>query len=52
MLVQLPTGVIDGMDHFNFVQLDELRGKQHRMELYTFLKEDGQFPTLPRIAST
>lgn len=28
MLVQLPNGLIDGVDHFNFVEVDELRGKQ------------------------
>lgn len=28
MRVKLPNGLIDGMDHFNVVQIDELRGKQ------------------------
>lgn len=28
MLVQLPNGLIDGMDHFGFADVDELRGKQ------------------------
>lgn len=28
MLVKLPNGLVDGMDHFNMVELDELRGKQ------------------------
>jgi hypothetical protein len=28
MLVTLPTGILDGVDHFNVVELDELRGKQ------------------------
>lgn len=28
MLVKLPNGLIDGGDHFNFVSIDELKGKQ------------------------
>lgn len=28
MLVQLPNGLIDGADHFNYAEVDELRGKQ------------------------
>lgn len=28
MLVKLPNGFVDGVDHFNVVELDELRGKQ------------------------
>lgn len=28
MLVKLPNGILDGLDHFNVVELDELRGKQ------------------------
>lgn len=28
MLVTLPNGFVDGLDHFNVVEIDELRGKQ------------------------
>ena len=28
MLIQLPNGLIDGADHFNYAEVDELRGKQ------------------------
>jgi hypothetical protein len=28
MLVRLPNGLVDGADHFNVVEVDELRGKQ------------------------
>lgn len=28
MLIQLPNGLIDGTDHFNYAEVDELRGKQ------------------------
>lgn len=28
MRIKLPTGIVDGMDHFNYVEIDELRGKQ------------------------
>ena len=28
MLVKLPNGLVDGVDHFNMAELDELRGKQ------------------------
>lgn len=28
MLVQLPNGLVDGMDHFGYAEIDELRGKQ------------------------
>lgn len=28
MRIKLPNGYIDGMDHFNIIQIDELRGKQ------------------------
>src|SRR5579863_3625014 len=28
MLIQLPNGLIDGVDFFNYAEIDELRGKQ------------------------
>lgn len=28
MLIQLPNGLLDGQDHFNYAEIDELRGKQ------------------------
>jgi hypothetical protein len=28
MLIQLPNGLMDGVDHFNYADVDELRGKQ------------------------
>lgn len=28
MLIKLPNGLLDGQDHFNYAEIDELRGKQ------------------------
>ena len=48
MLIELPNGILEGADHFNYVELDELRGKQQNYLIDRELVE-GNIGHIPKI---
>jgi len=46
MLIKLPNGLIDGLDHFNYCEIDELRGK-HQNYLANRQLVEGNIGHLP-----
>lgn len=50
MLIQLPNGLIDGADHFNYAEIDELRGKQQNY-LANHELVSGNIGHIPKILS-